>query len=62
MDVAGAHAVWHAIDTTIRLLDALGDDNIPVNAALYGQRDRLAGIARRRRSRRWPQHGPVAGW
>jgi hypothetical protein len=47
MDVAGAHAVWHAIDTTIRLLDALGDDNIPVNAALYGQRDRLAGIARR---------------
>lgn len=45
MEADLARAVWHAISTTITLMDEVGE--IPKNAPLYGQRDRLVSVARR---------------
>lgn len=40
-----ARALWHAAGTTVLLMDEVGE--IPKDAPLYGQRDRLAAVARR---------------
>jgi hypothetical protein len=39
-----AQAAWHALSTTVRLIDAV---DVPVHAPLYGQRARLIAIAQR---------------
>lgn len=45
MDPTEARALWHAACTTVELMDQVGE--IPSHAPLYGQRDRLVGVARR---------------
>lgn len=45
MDTVEARAVWHAIATTVDLMDQVGE--IPAEAPLFGQRDRLVAVAQR---------------
>ena len=45
MDPIEARALWHAACTTLQLIDQVSD--IPREAPLYGQRDRLVQVARR---------------
>lgn len=44
MDIETARAVWHAIGTSVELMDAV---EVPPHAPLFGQRDRLVAAARR---------------
>lgn len=45
MDTVEARALWHAAGMAVGLMDELGE--IPPEAPLHGQRDRLADVARR---------------
>lgn len=50
MDGVTARAVWHAVCTTVLLIDAVEDEpgnSVPPHAPLYGQRERLVDVARR---------------
>ena len=45
LDAVEARALWHAVCTAGQLMDHVGE--IPRDAPLYGQRDRIVEIARR---------------
>jgi hypothetical protein len=50
MDHDEARALWHAAGTTVSLMEqveAEPGNSIPPHAPLYGQKDRLVGVARR---------------
>ena len=49
MDSTEARVLWHAASTTVELMDAVASEpgnSIPPHAPLYGQRERLLGLAR----------------